>query len=172
MRPRACPPPARRPSDGLFYLLTFLAVIPSPFLFFIINCEAWAIFVGLMGTRDWVLLALSITGGQVVGFTLLYFFGSKLVRRVPRLQRAVDRFDKEKLKARAPWALSMGALVGVPPHNVMCAISPLVGLPFRTVFAITLVGRGVRYLVLAGIPAWFAQYFDTSWIPEWLRELA
>ena len=156
----------------MFYLLTCLAVIPSPFLFFLINCEAWAIFVGLMGTRNWLLLALSITIGQVIGFTLLYFFGRRLVARIPRLQRAVERFDQEKLRARAPWVLSMGALVGIPPHNVMCAVCPAVGVPFRTVFVITLVGRGLRYLVLAGTPAWFAQYFDTSWIPEWLRDLA
>ncbi|MEZ4471945.1 MAG: VTT domain-containing protein [bacterium] len=155
----------------MFYLLTFLAVIPSPVLMFI-NGEAWAVFVGLMGTRDWMLLALAIACGQTVGFTLLYFFGGKALGRIPKLQRAVDRFDKEKLKARSPWLLSLGALIGLPPHNVMCAISPLVGLPFRQIFVITILGRGVRYMVLAGTPAYFAQYIDTSWIPEWLRALA
>ncbi|MEZ4466243.1 MAG: hypothetical protein R3F43_17765 [bacterium] len=67
----------------MFYLLTFLAVIPSPVLMFI-NGEAWAVFVGLMGTRDWMLLALAIACGQTVGFTLLYFFGGKALGRIPR----------------------------------------------------------------------------------------
>lgn len=154
----------------MFYLLTFLAVIPSPVLMFL-NGEAWAIFVGLMGTRDWVLVALAIACGQTVGFTLLYFFGGRVLGRIPRLKRAMDRFDREKLATRAPWLLSLGSVVGLPPHNIMCAVSPLVGVRFRTVLTITLVGRGLRYLVLAGTPAYFAHYIDTSWIPQWLREL-
>lgn len=155
----------------MFYLLTMLAVIPSPVLMFI-NGEAWAVFIGLMGTRNWVLLALAIAAGQTIGFTLLYVFGHRWVSRWVRLQAAIDRFDREKLRRNAPWALSLGGLIGLPPHNVMAVLCPVVGVRYRLLFVTTICGRSIRYLILAGVPAYFSQYIDLSWMPEWLRALA
>lgn len=155
----------------MFYLLTMLAVIPSPVLMFI-NGEAWAVFVGLMGTRNWVLLALSIAAGQTIGFSLLYFFGDRVVARWKRLQRAVDAFDREKLRRNAPWALGAGGLIGLPPHFANAVLCPVVGVPYRMLLLTTLVGRSTRYLILAGVPAYFSQHINLDWIPEWLRALA
>lgn len=148
-----------------------LAVIPSPVLMFI-NGEAWAVFIGLMGTRNWVLLALAIAAGQTIGFSLLYFVGEHWVRRWGRLQSAIDRFDREKLRRNAPLALSVGSLIGLPPHNVMAVLCPVVGVRYRLLLITTFCGRSIRYLILAGIPAYFSQYIDLSWMPEWLRALA
>lgn len=148
-----------------------LAVIPSPVLMFI-NGEAWAVFIGLMGTRNWVLLAFAIAAGQTIGFTLLYFLGERFVRRWARLQAAIDKFDREKLRRNAPWALALGGLFGLPPHNVMAVLCPVVGVRYRLLLVTTVFGRSIRYLILAGVPAYFSKYIDIDWMPEWLRALA
>lgn len=152
----------------VFYLVTLLLAIPSPIMAF---SEAWAIFIGLAGTRNWLFLAAMLAAGQTIGFTLLYIFGERLLLRWRKLERAAAKLDRERVQANAPWVLTMGALLGFPPHLALCALGPVMRVPYAMVLPITFVGRFIRFAVLAGVPGFFAQYFDVSVLPEWARAL-
>jgi membrane protein YqaA with SNARE-associated domain len=156
----------------LFYLVTLLVFIPSPLLQFI-NAEAWAIFVGLSGTRSVVLLGIALGAAQTIGFSGLYLFGDRLLSRSKKLRSVFERFDAEKLRTRAPWALACGSVLGLPPQNAMALAAPLMGVRLRTLLVISFIGRCIRYIVLGAAAQWFAETFGikTDWIPEWLRTL-
>ncbi len=154
----------------MFYLATFLVFIPSPIIF-VISSEAWAVVVGLSGERPWYLVGPVLGAAQTVTFVLLYFFGGKLVTRMPRLRAKLDSFDTEKLRAQAPLWLSIGALTGVPPLVVMTTAAPMVGVQFAVMFTCSLVGRMVRFSVLAGVPHYFSRWADVDLLPTWMVQL-
>ena len=154
----------------LFYLVTFLLVIPSPVLMFI-SSEAWAILVGLTSDRPWAAVAFALAAGQTVGFSLLYFFGERVLARTPKLQSKFDSFDKQALAEKAPWVLSTSGLIGFPPHNLLCAAAPMVGVRYHWVLITTFVGRFTRYCLFAATPHLFSEYFGTDWMPMWLKTL-
>jgi membrane protein YqaA with SNARE-associated domain len=64
-------------------------------------------------------------------------------------------------------------VVGLPPQNAMALAAPLMGVRLRTLLAISLVGRCVRFTVLGAAAQWFMETFGlkTDWMPEWLRAL-
>ena len=153
-------------------MISLLVFIPSPLLQFI-NAEAWAVFVGLSGTRSPLLLGVALGCAQTLGFVGLYFFGERLLWRWARLRRAFERFDPHKLRTRAPWFLACASVIGLPPHNAMAMTAPLMGLRLRTLVIVSLVGRCIRFTVLGLAAQWFVATFNvsTDWIPEWLRAL-
>lgn len=153
-------------------MISLLVFIPSPLLQFI-NAEAWAIFVGLSGTRSVVLLGIALGCAQTIGFAGLYLFGDRLLSRSEKLRRVFARFDAEKLRTRAPWFLACGSVIGLPPHNAMAVAAPLMGVRLRTLLLISVAGRCVRFIVLGAAAQWFVETFGlkTDWMPDWLRAL-
>ena len=153
----------------LFYVLAVVATIPSPLISF---AEPWAILIGLNGERVWWVAGMCIALGQTIGFAGFYLFGDAIVGRIPRLRRKLDTLDVNKWRERAPFFLVLGSVTGFPPHFAQCTVSPLVGIPFWRLMAITWVGRSIRFCVLAGMPVVFADMFGTEWLPDWLRAMA
>lgn len=154
----------------MLYFTIFLVVVPSPVLMFL-SSEAIAIFIGLTSDRPWFGVACALAAGQTVGFSLLYFFGDRLLGSWPRLQAKVRNFDLSRIESKAPYFLCTGSLIGLPPHNLMCICAPAVGVRWAPLAAITFTGRTLRYCVFAGLPAYFADYFPVDWIPTWLSAL-
>lgn len=154
----------------MFYLVTFLVFSPSPVAFFI-SSEAWAVVVGLSGQRPWYLVGPVLGASQTVTFVLLYFFGGKLAAKMPRLQARIASFDTSRLRAQAPLWLSLGAVTGIPPLVAMCTVAPMVGVRFAVVFACSLVGRMVRFSILAYVPHYFARFANQELLPSWMVNL-
>lgn len=152
----------------MFYLLTLGLAIPSPLFAF---SEAWAVFIGLVGQRHWLLVAFTLAVGQTIGFTLMYIFGERLLPRIRKLDQAAKKLNRERIKAHAPWVLALGAVTGVPPHLAMCALAPVLRIPYALLLPITFLGRMVRFGVLAGVPQAFSGWFDPSGLPEWVLAL-
>ncbi len=152
----------------MFYVLTVVLTIPSPVLSY---GEAWCVLVGLAGVRSWWLTGFSVALGQTIGFALIYLFGGQIMGRVGKIRRALDAFDAERFREKAPWFLAVGALTGLPPLLAMCVLAPAVGIPLGRLLALTLTLRTVRFCVLAGAPYTFSQYFGTGWLPTWLTDL-
>lgn len=149
----------------MFYLVLVGLAVPSPFLGI---AEPVAVIVGLHGVHSWVITGLSLAVGQTLCFVLLYFFGERVLGKVPGLRRQLDRIDPEWFRPKAPYLLAAGAVVGLPPLNAMSALSPLVGQRFLGFLLITFIGRSIRFGIFAGTPIFFAQYIGTDWLPEWV----
>jgi membrane protein YqaA with SNARE-associated domain len=153
----------------LFYLLVVFATIPSPMVSF---AEPWIILIGLNGERVWWVVGLCMALGQTIGFAGFYLFGDAIVGRIPRLRRKLDTMDVAKFREKAPVFLVVGSIVGLPPHFAQCTVSPLVGIPFWRLMAVTWAGRSIRFCTLAGLPTVFADLFGTGWLPEWLKTIS
>jgi hypothetical protein len=155
----------------IFYAVSFLLAIPSPVIW-LFSSDGWAAFVGLAGTRPWPLVALVLAAGQTVCFGALYLGGDRLVRRFPRVQRRIERFDAGRFHGLVYLWLALGAVVGLPPMLAMSVLGRTLNLSFATLVAFSLAGRFLRFAVLAAVPAYFAGHLPLDWIPDWLRALA
>ena len=156
----------------MFYLFSFALALPSPVLGFVISAEAWAVFVGLAGTRMWAPVALVLAAGQCVTFALLFTFGGALLRRFPRLQAQVDRIDLARFsKQRYGWLL-VGAVVGLPPVVGLALLAPASKVRLAPFLGIAFAGRALRFGLLAGLPRLFSGWFDVNVIPASIRAFA
>ncbi len=151
----------------MIYLLVLLLVIPSP-IFIVFNSEVIAVVLGLKGHPFW-LVALCLATGQTIGFSLLYFFGRWFCDRWQALAKKLDSFNLSRFKEKSDYFLCAGALTGLPPLNVMSILAPKVGVPFYKISMITFSFRLLRYLILAGIPQFFAPYLNLEALPAWLN---
>ncbi len=154
----------------MFYLLSLLIFIPSPIVF-PINAEAWAITVGLLGDRPWLLVGFTLAASQTIGFVLLYVFGARVINMSSRLGAQVEKLDLKRFRGQAPAWIAVGGFLGVPPCVALSIAAPMAGISLRMHVAIVLTMRTIRFSLLAGVPTFFSQYFDPSLVPDWLKAL-
>lgn len=150
----------------MIYVLITLLVIPSPVLM-MISSEAIAVALALQGEPP-LLISLSLSTGQTIGFSLIYVFGEWLSQRSERLQRGLDRLDVERLQHKAPHLITFAAVFGLPPLNVSCVAISALKLRFTPLVPLIFFGRLTRYFFVASIPSYFVGYVDLSWLPDWL----
>ena len=150
----------------MLYLLITLLVVPSPVLM-MISSEAIAITLALQGEPP-LLIAGALSLGQTVGFSLLYLLGDWASARSERLQKGLKRLNLERLRERASLFISLASLFGLPPLNVSCVALSTLRVPYLPLLPLIFSGRFARYLVIASVPAYFAEYIDLTWLPDWL----
>ena len=152
----------------LYFWITLL-VIPSP-IFMMISSEGIAIILALKGHSPlWI--ALSLTLGQSIGFSLLYFFGGEICQRWTRLKKQIDTFDVDRFQKRAFPFLCLASFVGLPPLNLSCIVSSMLKYPYQILLPVVFSGRFIRYVSIASIPQFFQPYFNPNWLPDWLQNL-
>ena len=159
----------------MFYLYAFILSIPSPIIS-IINAEAVALFVGIAGTRPWLMVGFTMAAGQCVTFSLLYFFGEAICRHFKWLKKKVDALHTDtirmaKYQKYTAWWLVLAALFGLPPLSVLAVLAPSFHVKFRLFFAIAYGGRFLRFCLLAGMPSLFTGWVPIPDMPDWLDTL-
>ena len=133
----------------------------------VVNIELY--LVGVVSTVDsvpWWALALAATVGQIGAKSVFFFagqgsftLGSRLGRRAqaPAGSRVAAWMERiHTATERRPWwglgVLLAGAITGLPPFTLMCFVSGAAGLRFVSWFAVSLVGRTLHFLLVAGAP--------------------
>jgi membrane protein YqaA with SNARE-associated domain len=133
----------------------------------VVNIELY--LVGTLTAVDgpvWWALALAATFGQLAGKTLFYFAGRGSFTLGARLERMTEAKSGSRraawlekyhdLSASHPWwglsVLFVGAITGLPPFTVMCFLSGAAGVPFLGWLAVSVTGRGIHFLLVAGAP--------------------
>lgn len=159
----------------MFYLAILAVGLVSPVIW-LFNAEVVAVWAGLVATRPWLPVALTLAVGQAATFSLLFVGGEQLAQRIGPLRRSVERFRcdparVERFRRSAVWWLLAAAVVGLPPLVATSAIAPALGVRFRTFALVALLGRTLRFIVLAGVPDLFSDWFPVDGLPAWLREL-
>ena len=156
----------------MFWIATFALAIPSP-LIVVISSEAWAVFIGLTGTRHWLPLAAALALGQCVLYSLLYIFGRRLLPRFPRLQRKLDQIDIERFRRQSAIWVALGAVFGLPPLTALSVAAPMVRMRFAHFYFVALAGRFVRFSILAAAAGAFGDLFelDVTQLPEWVQKM-
>lgn len=150
----------------MIHLLVTLLVIPSPVLM-VISSEAIAVALALQGESPW-LISLALALGQSIGFSLLYFLGEWITQRSERIRHGLQRIDLTRLQTHAPLCIGIASVFGLPPLNVSCVAVSALKVRFMPLLPLIFFGRYFRYLLIASIPAYFAQYIDLNWLPDWL----
>jgi membrane protein YqaA with SNARE-associated domain len=153
----------------MLYFWIMLLVIPSP-IFMMISSEGIAVILSLKGYSPlWIALSLSI--GQSIGFSLLYFFGGEICQRWTGLKKKIDTFDVARFQKRAFPFLCLASLIGLPPLNLSCIASSMLKYPYHTLLPIVFLGRFIRYVSVASIPQIFQPYFNPNWLPNWIQSI-
>ncbi|PIE18882.1 MAG: hypothetical protein CSA66_03650 [Proteobacteria bacterium] len=144
------------------WILIFLWAIPSGVLW-VFNAEVLVVTQVHDGQLPW-LVALVTTGGQFIGYALLFAFAERVLARLGGVRRAVDR-----VRRRHPaWGdtpgwptyslFVMGGLMGLPP---LLALFAIMGSAHK--------GRLLPYL-LAAAPTRFIWYLGWAYAPGLLRD--
>ena len=160
----------------MFYLCAVLIGMISP-VFWLFNAETAALFIGLAGTRNCVVVGGVLAVGECLTLTLLFHGGEGIIRRLSWLRRKVEklRADEERFsrcRARTTTCLVVSSLLAAPPLSVMAILSPALGVRFRALLTISFFGRWLRFAVFAGAPRLFPpEWFPLESLPDWLREL-
>ncbi|MBK0868069.1 MAG: VTT domain-containing protein [Saccharopolyspora sp.] len=125
--------------------------------------------VGVLSTVEglnWWALGLAAAVGQMLGKTLFFLAGRggfSLGRRLGRMTEAREggRWAAllEKFHSRTeqhPWwglgVLFVSAVLSFPPFTVLCFLSGAAGLPLLGFLAVSLTGRAIHFLIVAGAP--------------------
>jgi membrane protein YqaA with SNARE-associated domain len=132
-----------------------------------INSEAIAVALGLQGGSPLV-IALTLAFGQTTGFYLIYLSGEWVTERSPRLKRLLESFDLKYVEARVSLWIGLASIFGLPPLNVSCLALSALKVRLTPLIPLIFAGRFLRYLVVASIPAYFAEYVSLDWIRDWL----
>lgn len=135
----------------MLYLTTVAWCILSPYAF-VINAEAWVVVHATRGQADPLLLGLCAALGQTLGYTSVYFFAARIVRRWRRLRERVDAFDARRFTASAMLTLIGGSTISAPPYVVVAASAGLVKYSLPRFVLVTLLGRSLRFVLLAHFP--------------------
>ena len=125
--------------------------------------------VGVLSTVEglnWWALGLAAAVGQMTGKTLFFLAGRggfSLGRRLGRLTEArkggrwanlLERFHTRT--EQHPWwglgVLFVSAVLSFPPFTVLCFLSGAAGLPLLGFLAVSLFGRAIHFLIVAGAP--------------------
>ena len=160
----------------MFYPCALLIGMISP-IFWPFNAETAALFVGLVGTRNAVLVGAVLALGETLTLTGLFFGGNGVVRRVGWLRKKVDRLreDEERMaryRQNAAGGLVVSALLAVPPLSVLAILAPAFGVRWRTLATISFLGRWIRFALIAAVPGLFpTSWFTLESLPDWLRAL-
>jgi membrane protein YqaA with SNARE-associated domain len=145
--------------------------------------------IGLMASNPgipWLAVGAAVAVGQVAG-KLLYYLAARGSIRLPRFLQ--DRLQRERrstsrrefLRAKTKWlqvklsvlrerclrnplwmngTYGISALVGLPPFMATTVLAGLVRMRLSTFLVTGLLGRLVRFSVLAGSPSLFTQWLQ------------
>lgn len=136
-------------------------------VFPLVNIELY--LLGVLSTVDglmWWPLGLAAAVGQMVGKTLFYFAGRggfTLSQRLTRMTQAkrgsrwaawLEKFHHRT--EQKPWwglgVLFVSAVVSFPPFTALCFLSGAAGLPLLGFLAVSISGRIIHFLLIAGAP--------------------
>ena len=97
------------------YLILYCLSIISPVLAL---AEPLCLLIALSSPDAWFFIAFVVAAGQTTGFALLYFFGDRLLRWMPKLRAKLDAFDVTKYKLGAHSIIGCAAIFGLPPATL------------------------------------------------------
>lgn len=149
------------------WLLATMGTAALGSVFPLVNIELY--LLGVISTVNgvvWWPLALAATVGQLAGKTLFFFAGRGSVTLSKRFSRLTEAKQGSRWAAwlekfhhrseQQPWwglgMLLIGSITGIPPFTLMCFVSGAAGLPLLGFLGISLVGRSVHFLLIAGAP--------------------
>lgn len=131
---------------------------------------------------SWVALGAVVAIAQVAGKLVYYYAGRGSIHlpaflhrkpkpmtatrvrwqlRTKRLRGWVEGI-KERCERHPHWMFGtygVSSVVGLPPYMAMTVLAGLVRMPLHTFVSVGLVGRFVRFSMLAASPAMFAGWF-------------
>lgn len=126
----------------------------------IINGEIYLVGVVLLTGQLWpaLLLALLVAIGQMIAKFVLFKAARRASALGPdtkfgrRLEQARGKIEKWREKPLAVTFIS--AITGLPPFYVITLLAAALGVRFRTFMILGIIGRIVRFVVLALIVLW------------------
>lgn len=141
----------------MVYVTTVLWCIPSP-LFMFLNAEIWVLTqVTLDQGEPWA-IALCATIGQMIGYTLCFFAGARILNALPKWKARVERFDIAKYRGAGYAVLLFGCIVGLPPAIVLTFLGRTLNYRFPVFFFVASLGRLIRFETLAMLPETIGPY--------------
>jgi membrane protein YqaA with SNARE-associated domain len=147
-------------------LLTLLLFCFASGIIWLFNAEAACILAAGSGRWSPVTVGVVCALGQTLAYTFLYFGGTWLRDHWrwwrAQLERAETRWGR--VLQRSFLALTApAALIGIPPMTAMAALAGSFKVRFLWMIAIALIGRSVRFQVLAHAGVELAVWWSRLW---------
>ena len=126
----------------------------------VINGEVFLVAVVLLTGEVWpaIALALLVAVGQMVAKVILWQMAARAseagkdTRFGKKLAQAREKIEKWRDKPLAVTFIS--AVTGLPPFYIVTLIAAALGVRFRTFLILGIIGRVVRFVVIALIAVW------------------
>lgn len=126
----------------------------------IINGEVFLVAMVLLTGQVWpaIALALLVAIGQMIAKVILWKMASTATEagRDTRLGKKIAqaRTKIEKWKEKPLAVTFISALTGLPPFYIVTLLAAALGVRFRTFLILGIIGRVVRFVVIALIVVW------------------
>ena len=145
-----------------FFGLLLVGVLDSSFLFMPLGNDLLvvAMAANAHGLPKALLYALVAAAGSLIGCAIMDIIGRKggkagLEKHVPKKRL---EYVKKKIKARAAWALALGALMPPPfPFTPFVAAAAAMQYPRKKLLAVIGVARVLRFAIEATLATYFGQ---------------
>lgn len=130
--------------------------------FFPIPPDVLLIPMVLADRTKWFRYALICTVASVLGALLGYFIGAVLFdtigRRIIALYNAQDAFGhiQEWYDTWGGWGVLFGAVTPFP-YKILTIFSGFAGFNIVTLVVVSIIGRGLRFFLVAGLLYWFGE---------------
>jgi len=139
------------------YALVFLAMLAfAESSFFPIPQEALMIpMIVAAPHRAWLIagvVTLSSVAGAALGYGIGYLFYDSIGAQVLEFYGKADRYDEFKAlyDEHGSWAVAIGAITPFP-YKVTTIVSGLLQMDFLSFMGVSLVGRGIRFFLIAAL---------------------
>ena len=150
------------------YLILYLVSIVSPVLAL---AEPLCLLSALSSPDAWFLIALVVAAGQTTGFALLYFFGERLLKWMPKVRRKLEAFDISDYTLGAHSIIACGAVFGLPPATLLATAGRVLESRVMIFLGILFTGRLLRFCVVSSVPHLFSKIFSPDKLPQWVQGL-
>ncbi len=150
------------------YLILYLLSIVSPVLAL---AEPLCLLSALSSPEAWFLIALVVAAGQTTGFALLYFFGERLLRWMPKTRSKIEAFDITAYKLGARSMIGCAAIFGLPPATLLAIVGRLIESRVILFLGVLFAGRLLRFSVVSSLPHVFSSWFNPDHLPTWVHGL-
>jgi membrane protein YqaA with SNARE-associated domain len=150
------------------YLVLYLLSIVSPVLAL---AEPLCLLSAASSPDAWFSIAVVVAAGQTTGFTLLYFFGDRLLKWMPKVRSKLEAFDISDYKLGAHSIIVCGAIFGLPPATLLAAAGRVLESRVLLFLGILFTGRLLRFCVVSSVPHLFGHIFSPDKLPQWVQGL-
>lgn len=160
----------------MIYVVLFLIFLSSPIidiipLLWFINLEVVLAYYYCSTEMNIALAVLICAASQVLGHGFFYWVMAVMQDRWTKFSEKVksSKWNKDKYKEKFHYVIFAAGVIGLPPNGIAAGLCALMNIRFRTWYAISFLGRVIRFAIVIALADYIVANIDINELPNFLQ---